>query len=347
MKVLKKICMLAAVFVMTAGLLACEAPSGSAEKKEDKLRIVATIFPEYDWVRNIIGENSEAVEVTLLLDKGVDMHSYQPSAEDILKVSAADLFIYVGGESDSWVEDALKETVNENQRALNLLEILGDLVKEEEIIEGMEDEHDHEHSDHAEEGEEEHEEHEEEHHGEPEVDEHVWLSLKNAGILVEKISEEIAAADPENAETYRKNAKSYQEKLAALDSTYSESAGKAPFKTLLFGDRFPFRYLTDDYGLGYFAAFPGCSAETEASFETVSFLSGKLDELKLPAVLVIEGSDQRIAKTIIENTEKGDQKILILDSMQGTSGSDLEDGVTYLSVMEKNLAVLAEALGLE
>ncbi len=319
----------------------------TANSDNDRLQIVTTIFPEYDWVMSILGDNPGNAEVTMLLDNGVDLHSFQPTADDIMKISKADLFIYVGGESDEWVEDALKEAVNKDMAVINLLEVLGDSVKEEEMAEGMqESEHEHE------EGEEEHDHDAEEaeghehgnEEGETEYDEHVWLSLRNTAVLTEAISKELQRIDKANAEVYKSNSDAYIEKLNALDKKYTETVSEAPVKTLLFGDRFPFRYLTDDYGLNYYAAFAGCSAETEASFETITFLSDKVDELSLHAVMTIEGDDHRIAETIVENTESKDQEILTMDSMQSTTSKDVKDGTTYLAVMENNLSVLKEAL---
>ncbi|MBQ6780556.1 MAG: zinc ABC transporter substrate-binding protein [Treponema sp.] len=313
---------------------------------DGKLKVVATIFPEYDWVRNILGEQADHAELTLLLDNGVDLHSYQPSVKDMAKLSVADIFVYVGGESDEWVEDALKTVRNKNIRVVNLLEVLGDKVKEEEIVEGMQveedDEHEHEGEEHHHEGEGHHHHDDEE---EIEYDEHVWLSIKNARLLCAAIAEELCAADEKNAAMYRKNLSAYDEKLAALDADYTAAVKSAVRKTLLFGDRFPFRYLTDDYGLHYYAAFVGCSAETEASFKTVAFLSAKADELSLPAVLQIETGDGKIAGTIIQNTKAKSAKILTLDSMQSTTAKQIAAGTTYLGIMEKNLAVLEEALG--
>ena len=325
-------------------LTACNA----AGAKSNKLQIVTTIFPEYDWVMNVLGDKASNADVTMLLDNGVDLHSFQPTASDIMKISSCDLFVYVGGESDGWVEDALKEAVNKNMIVIDLMDELGDTVKEEEIIEGMQGEdedHDHDHDDdhdYDEDHEGEHEHHHEE--GEVEYDEHVWLSLKNAQVLVKSISDALQKLDSANAETYKKNADSYIESLKALDADYKAAVDAASNKTILFGDRFPFRYMVDDYGLTYYAAFVGCSAETEASFETITFLSKKVDELSLPAVLTIEGKDKRVAETIIENTASKNQKVLTLDSMQSVSSSDIKNGTTYLSIMESNLSVLKEAL---
>ena len=322
---------LAAILLIVI-LSACSSAENEQKKTEEKkkIQIVTTIFPEYDWVKNILGENPADAEVTLLLDNGVDLHSYQPTADDILKISDCDMFIYVGGESDEWVEDALSEATNKDMKAVNLLEALGENVKEEEIVEGME----------SEEEEESNEEHEHEH----EYDEHVWLSLKNTTLLVDKIESELASIDSQNADIYKKNADTYKEKLNKIDDEYKSAADKANVKTLLFGDRFPFRYLTDDYGLGYYAAFAGCSAETEADFETVVFLANKVDELSVDTILTIDGSDRKIAETIKDNTKTKDQKIMTMDSMQSTTMNDINNGTTYLSVMENNLEVFKEAL---
>ncbi|MBO5604099.1 MAG: zinc ABC transporter substrate-binding protein, partial [Acidaminococcaceae bacterium] len=181
-------------------------------------------------------------------------------------------------------------------------------------------------------------------HDEVEYDEHVWLSLKNADLVCKAIANELAALDPKNAASYGANYDAYSKKLAALDGQYKEAVAKANVKTVLFGDRFPFRYLTDDYGLKYYAAFRGCSAETEASFETVAFLSKKMDELKLPAILTIEGRQHKLARTIVDNTRAKNRKILTMHSMQSVSDEEIKKGADYLKVMEENLKVLKEAL---
>ena len=324
--------MLAAI-LMAGCLSACKSGKRPAFANNDKIQIITTIFPEYDWVMNILGENPAGAEVTMLLDSGVDLHSYQPTADDIIRISNCDLFIYVGGESDKWVDDALKEATNKDMVVINLMDVLGDSVKEEEVVEGMqEEEHEHDEDEH---------EHED---AEVEYDEHVWLSLKNASVLVQKISDAIQTVDKNNAEVYKNNTTAYAEKLNALDAKYKETIDSASFHTLLFGDRFPFRYLTDDYGLNYYAAFVGCSAESEASFETIFFLAEKVDELSLPAIMTIEGTDHRIAETIVQNTKSKDQKILTLDSMQSVTAKDVENGTSYISIMESNLSVLKDAL---
>ena len=337
----------------------------TSENKTDdankKLSVVCTIFPEYDWIRELVGDKKDNYEITYLLDKGVDLHSYQPTAEDIAKIANCDLFVYVGGESDGWVKDALKESKNDKMQVVNLLETLGTNVKEEEVVEGMqeEDEHDHDHGkkedtdhedadhehEHKEDADHDHD-HEEDghHHDEVEYDEHVWLSLRNATSLVNELAVRLQTIDPENKDYYAGTAASYTAKLGDLDSRYLAAVKKAKNKTVLFGDRFPFRYLVDDYGLKYYAAFVGCSAETEASFETVAFLAKKADELKLNNVLVIENSDQKIAKKIVETTNAKDQKIVEMNSMQSVTADQIADGATYLGIMEANLKALEAAL---
>ena len=314
-----KAALLAAVLVLA--LSACAAPSGVGS--DGKLKIVTTIWPEYEWVTAILGDNPANAEVTLLIDSGVDPHSFQPAVADIMELYTCDLLLYVGGTSEAWVDKALQGEVDPGLVKLSLLETLPDELCTEETVEGMEHDHDHDHEGHD--------------HDTEEYDEHVWLSLRKAQTLVSAIAEKLAAVDGANAETYRANAADYIARLAALDAEYAAAVEASPHKTLLFADRFPFRYLTEDYGLTYYAAFPGCSAETEASFSTITFLAQKLEGL--PVALTIDGGDGSIARTVVENTKSG-AKILTMDSMQ----SAREDGDTYLSVMEENLNVLKQAL---
>ena len=546
------------IFALAGILLALGMGSAFAKKasNENKIKVVTTIFPEYDWAREVIGEKADDVELTLLLNNGVDLHSYQPSVKDIAKIQDADIFVYVGGESDEWVEDVLKNVKSPNQKVINLLEVLGDRVKAEEIVEGMEHEHHHGHDhdddehghddhdgdhhddhggDHHEHGHDhdeeiteadikprsvsefagewqslypvlmtgaldeyvefqaekksisvkdsraeieakwncriktikikgdeitliydngkkesgsykyagfatkkndqgkissirhkfslvkgngpkyvmlndhgykpvksvehfhiyfgnnnfdellttksnpffvdskldakgclanvmghekghdhgheahEHEYHHDEHghhhdHEDEEKDEHVWLSLKNAQILTSAICDALCQADSKNAGTYKKNLAAYNAKLSDLDSKYEAAVKAASKNTLLFGDRFPFRYLVDDYGLKYFAAFSGCSAESEASFKTIVFLSEKVNELGLNSVCQIESGNGKIAKTIISNSKNKKARVLTFDSLQSTTAKQIKKGATYYGAMEKNLEVLKEAL---
>ena len=468
-------------------LLALGMGSAFAKKASDenKVKVVTTIFPEYDWVKEIVGEKADDVELTLLLNNGVDLHSYQPSVKDIAKIQDADIFVYVGGESDEWVDDVLKNVKKPNQKVINLLEVLGDRVKAEEVVEGMEHEHHHDEHGHD------HDEHGHEHHGkevktfedhdvkdrnlsdwagewqspypfvldgsldeaweekaedgkktaaeykeyyktgyktdiasvsikgdkitykydngktvsakykyvgyfiqlwsggtkgamyrfertdkksdapkfieindhmiEPAKAEHFHLRMSNesfdaivdpekywptffpASMSAHEIGEHLSGHS-KNAGTYRKNLASYNAKLSDLDSKYEAAVKAASKNTLVFGDRFPFRYLVDDYGLKYFAAFSGCSAESEASFKTIVFLSEKVNELDLQRVCQIESGNGKIAKTVISNSKNKKAKVLVFDSLQSTTAKQIKKGATYLGAMEKNLEILKEAL---
>ncbi len=295
------------IFAAAVALFSC---AFAASKKS----IVCVTYPEYDWVMNILGDKAASFNVTLLQNNGTDLHSYQASIKDIAKISVCDMLVFVGGESDEWVEKAVAEAKNKNMIVVNMMESLGDKVKEEE------------------------------HHDEVEYDEHVWLSLRNAAALVEALAQKISELDSANAAAYKANAASYAKELLDLDAQYKAAVAAAAKKTILFGDRFPFRYLADDYNLKYYAAFVGCSAETEASFETVIFLAKKVDELGLNAVLTIEKSDKKIAKTIVSNTKKKSAEILEMDSLQSITQKDIKAGRSYLSAMKKNLEVLKKAL---
>ena len=355
----KKLTSVCLAIGMALGLTACGAGEDNDSSSNDKLQIVTTIFPEYDWVREIVGQGqssvdtspADSVEVSMLLDKGTDLHSYQPTAADIAKISTCDVFIYVGGESDAWVDDALKEALNKDMVVIDLMEVLGDSVKEEELVEGMECEEENEENEASEEDasetdEEEPQDGEGHHHDDRDIeyDEHIWLSIRNAETLTEKIAETLETKDAVNATAYKANAAAYIEKLSALDAEYQSAVDAKTVDTILFGDRFPFRYMVDDYGINYYAAFVGCSAETEASFETIVFLAGKVDELKLNNVCQIESGNGKIARTIIQSSKNKNAKVLTFDSLQSTTSKDVKKGATYLSLMQKNLEVLKEAL---
>lgn len=316
------------------------------DKKAGKRSIVCTSYPQYDWVKQVLGDKIKDYDVTLLIGEGVDLHSYQPSASDVAKISTADIFIYVGGESDGWVTKALKSAVNKKMQVINMLDVLGDRVKEEEVVDGMQhSEHHHDDGDDGEKHEDEYKGHD---HSEKtagvEYDEHVWLSLKNAKLLVKEIEKDLEVVDSKNKDTFKQNANSYIEKLNKLDGEYTKAVENGNKKTVVFGDRFPFRYLVNDYNIKYYAAFVGCSAETEASFKTISFLANKVDEENLNTILVIENSDEKIAKTIKNNTKSKDQKILVMDSLQSITNDELKGDYSYLKAMENNLKTLKEAL---
>ena len=327
-----------------------------ADSHENRLKIVTTVFPVYDWTKNVVGSDKNDIDITILLDKGTDLHSYQPTAQDIAKIAGCDVFVYVGGESDKWIEDVLDDADNYKMVVINLIDKLGDNVVSEEFREGMQtaehhDEHDRGHytgkncdQDDCDHDADEHKDGTHNYHGVDEADEHIWLSLKNAKLATQTIADEIAKADPKNKNSYMDNAKSYIKSLDSLDKNYKTMVEKSRKKTVLFADRFPFRYLVEDYGLEYFAAFSGCSAESEASFKTVKFLAEKADRLRLNAILVIENSNRDIAKAVIGNTKDKNKKILTMNSMQSINAGDVESGATYIKIMEDNLKVLKEAL---
>ena len=383
-KRIKALFMSTVLLIGTFSMLLLTGCSSDTGYDDDRISIVCTTFPQYDWLSQIIGDNSDKFRLTLLINGGVDLDSYQPSAKDMTKISSADVFVYVGGESDAWVLDAVRETKNKEMIKVNMMELISDRTKEEEVIEGMQESrfqfrhtHTHSHSaddhsdDHADEHSDDHTaddhadeytagdhsgDHSEDNHADDhsleaghshadediEYDEHIWLSLKNAAVLTQYLADIVKDLDKDNSQLYQDNADAYINKLAGLDSDYENVCENSKLKTVIFGDRFPFRYLVDDYGIDYYAAFAGCSAETEASFKTVTFLSGKIDEIGTGSILVIDGSDKRIANTIKGNTSQKNQQILTMDSKQ-SAGTDDAD-YTYLNVMSNNLVVLKQAL---
>ncbi|MBP5362824.1 MAG: zinc ABC transporter substrate-binding protein [Ruminococcus sp.] len=316
------------IAIATTLTLAVSAFVGCSSPSTDngKLDIVCSIYPVYDWTRNIIDTNSDNIELSYLMDSGADLHNYQPTADDMIRISDCDVFIYVGGESDKWVDGALSSARNKDMVVIDLMDILGNDIREEELKEGMEAP-----------------EEEEENEDGIEYDEHIWLSLKNAIKCTEAIANELEKADSKNSDVYQNNADAYIDQLSNLDNEFSEMTASAKNKTLIFGDRFPFRYLVDDYGLDYYAAFIGCSAESEASFETISFLAQKCDELGTDTIFTIEGSNCNIAKAIINVTKTKDQKIATLNSLQTVSSNPKSD-LEYISVMKSNFNTLKEAL---
>ena len=307
------------IFILILALCLALAAPAACGAEDDALDVVCTIAPLADWTRAVAGEGAP-VAVRTLLTGSADMHSHQASAADILALRGCDLLIYVGGESDRWVEEALAQSGGGAPAVLRLMDALADRALDETLLEGMEPADD------------------EDEPGAP--DEHIWLSLKNARVCCGAIRDALKAADPAGADGYDAAFAAYDAELLALDGAYEAAVTSAKRRTLLFGDRYPFRYLAEDYGLTCYAAFPGCSAETEASFATVVFLATKCDELDLPCVMTIEGGDQALARTIARSTASGERKILTLDSMQGAAAPDK----TYLDVMKSNLGVLEDAL---
>ena len=365
--------------------------SAPVAEENSRLQVVTTIFPQYDFARHIAGDRAD---VTMLLKPGEEVHSYEPTPQDIKKIQNCDLFIYVGGENDVWVENIL-DSVKGDQEGPQTVRLLA-LVEtySEEHLEGMmeekghdhdhehepegtaEEDHDHDHkadaSDQNTKGTDTHSTHVHSHEEEP--DEHVWTSPQNCVILIEKLTEEFCAADPVNAEYYRKNGDAYRKEFEELDARYRDMAASAPRKTILFGDRFPFRYLAEELGLTCYAAFPGCSSESEPSAATIAFLIDKAAEERLPVVFQIEFSNGNIARAISEAAElkmkinaakqaeessggennsglsaaeAGGMKIQVLQlhSCHNITADEFKSGQTCLSLMTKNLEALRTALG--
>ncbi len=384
----------------------------SHAKTDSKIHIVVTSFHELDWISHIIKGKEDRFTFKLLLDRGVDLHSYQPSIQDVVRISSADFFVHNGGVSDAWVKDILVNPRNPQLAVFNVMERLGSHVKMEVMVEGMQDGshaghshehhgkhgsqskhkdshdgkeykqgeknhtthakhegHNHEgcdHEDHKHEGHDheghkhkghghedhkheahKHEDHDHEKHTERYTghkDEHVWLSLKNAVIICQMLEKDIAKLDPANKEIYARNTQAYIQQLQALDANFDASIKALPRKTLIFADRFPFLYMMQDYGIDYYAPFQGCSAETEASFKTVSFLSKKIDEHDVNYVLIIDNGQKELATTVIHASKKAKARVLSLNSLQSITQKDRESGKSYMSFMQDNLDVLKKAL---
>ena len=315
--------------LILALLLPCAFGCGGSTD-DGKISIVCTLFPQYDWVRSIVGE-SDSISVTLLVKNGADGHSYQPTAADIMTISSCDMIVYLGADSDIWVQEALKRAKNDDTEKIELTELEG--ITLHNISSSS-----HDHGDH---GDHEHE------HGHV-FDEHIWLSLKNASVAIDALSESICAIDESNAELYRANAERYKNELLALDGEYSSAVASVgdsnPF--MLFADRFPFVYLLEDYEIEYAAAFEGCTTDVDAGFDTVLRLIKEADEHKISYIAVTETSDMALARTVAESA-KGDIQIIVLNSLQGVTASQLEGDLSYLSAMRENLRVISLALGIK
>lgn len=294
--------------------------------KQDGLKIVCTTFPQYDYVRNILGSDEN---VTLLISNGSDLHGFEPTAKDIVEIRTASMFVYIGGASDAWVERAVNATENPNLKSVAIMDYVEILsLKDIESLEFGEH-HEHDHSDH------------DHNHSPQDADEHIWLSIKNSIIITNALCDEICALDPEKADIYRANTASYVLKLKSLDNEYEKVFSESERDVLLFADRFPFGYLTHDYGIAHIAAFTGCSSESEVTAETFAHLIEHTNELSLPYVLILEGSDGKTAQTVCEATGA---KALTVDSCQTVSADDIANGANYLDIMAKNLEIFKEAL---
>lgn len=308
--------------VILAGCVKSNMPAANSEDSNKKINVVATTFAPYDFVREIAGDKAN---VTMLLPPGSESHSYEPTPQDIIRVQNCDVFIYVGGDSDEWVNKVLSSMDTSSMKIVTLMDCVA--LVDEEVVEGMEDENDVEADLGA--------------PAQPEYDEHVWTSPKNAKLIVQRISDALCEADSINADIYRTNTTAYIAKLNELDAAFQKVVDEGVRKTIVFGDRFPFRYFADAYNLSYFAAFPGCATQTEPSAATVSFLINKVKAENIPVVFHIELSNEKMADTICEATGA---KKLLLHACHNISKSDFQKGVSYLNLMTANVESLKEAL---
>lgn len=307
--------------VISIALCICTLCGCSSKRGEkEKLSVIATIFPAYDFAREIVGENAD---VTMLLAPGEESHTFEPTPRQMIDIQECDLFIYTGGESDKWVENLLSSKECEGVKTVRMIDCVE--AVEEEFKEGMQVDADHDY------------EHDHEH---TQYDEHVWTSPMNSVEIVKSITEALCETDADNAGTYNENFRIYSEKLIELDASFRKIADSIDNKTFVFADRFPFRYFADEYGFDYYAAFPGCSSNTEPSSKTMVFLIEKISEEKLPAVFCTEFSNQKIADTICSET--GAEKYTLY-SCHNVSQENFERGVTYIELMENNAKTLKEA----
>jgi zinc transport system substrate-binding protein len=323
---LKRLVVLGLAFVMLCGLAVplFTGCSTTTEQGSENLNIVCTTYPVYDWVTNLV-EGVDGVNVSYLLNDGVSSHSYEPSADDIIEIGKADLFIFNGGESEEWVESVLETANIEGQEVLCLMDYLKEANMAVPVphIEG---------STYFT---------EEEHEDDVEYDEHIWLSIKNAGSLVDVIAGKLSLMDSQNSGRYTSNSVNYIAKLTSLDDEYTSMTLSSPSNTWVFASMFPFAYMANDYGITTYAAFSGCSASSEVSFDTITFLSKKVDELGVTHVIVPVGNDTDIEETIAENTNAGSLEVVSIDTLHAITQEEADSGeVSYLSTMKNNLELL-------
>lgn len=297
----------------------------TTQTEKKSFNIVVTNFPCYDFVRAIT-KNDDNVSIKMLIRPGMDAHSYEPSPQDMVAIKESDLFFYVGGESDEWV-DNLTTDMNP-KRIVKMIDLVSHL-RPEEHVKGMQEEKGEEHEDH-----EEHEEHEE-------YDEHVWTSPQNAMEIVAGLNKKICSLDKTHESIFDKNAENYIKQIASVDSSFKRIVKNAKRKDIVVGDRFPLLYFAKEYGLTYSAAFPGCSEQTETSASTISYLIDKVKKNHNPVIFKIELSNGQIARTISEETGA---KVLTIQSMHNVSEEDFNKGETYVSIMRKNAQAIKEAL---
>lgn len=328
----KKIVSIILVCIILSGLVACSNHNSGIDAENGKVKIVAAMFAEYDFARQIVGEKGQ---VDMLMPAGSEIHSYEPTPQDIINIKNADIFIYGGGESEEWLDTVLDSIDTNSLKIISMMDICE--LYEEEIIEGMENDHVHDkNGDHV------HEENEDEHHHhDAEYDEHVWTSPLNAIEIIEELTKAVIEIDSENKEYYENNSSAYINEIKKLHQDFQDAVSKGKTKTLIFADRFPFRYFVEEYGFDYIAAFPGCSHDTEPSAKTIRYIIDKIKEDNVSVIFTIENSNQNVAETISNETGT---KILEFHSCHNVAKADFDSGVTYLQLMKKNLENLKEAI---
>ena len=318
-------------------IISCnDADKNNKEKTNDgKIKVVSTIFPIYDFTKNIAGDN---VNIQMIIRPGIEIHSFNATPADIINIQNSDVFIYIGGESEAWAEKVVDSMDTNGKKIIKLMDYVKAL--DEEIVEGMEHEEGHNHE--KESNHDEHEDYiEESHTHEGIYDEHIWTSPQNAKLMVTAICNALSEIDANNADLYNANADKYNQELTALDNEIKNTVASSKRKNIVFGDRFPFRYLAEEYGLEYRAPFTGCSSQVDASPKTIAYLIDYIKDNKIPYLYYIELSNEKIANTLIEQT--GAEK-LKLHSVQNVSKEEFDSGATYLSIMRDNLKSLKKGL---
>ncbi|WP_085169360.1 metal ABC transporter substrate-binding protein [Brachyspira hyodysenteriae] len=312
-----------------------DANKNNNKTSNGKINVVATIFPIYDFTKNIALDN---INLQMIIKPGIEIHSFNTTPADVIDIQNADVFIYIGGESEAWAEKIVSSMDTNNKKIVRLIDYVKAL--DEEIVEGMEHDEDHNHEEEAN-----HNEHEndigESHTHEGIYDEHIWTSPKNAQLMVTAICNALSEIDADNADIYKSNADKYNQELTALDEEIRNAVGSSKRKNIVFGDRFPFRYLAEEYGLEYRAPFTGCSSQVDASPKTIAYLINYIKDNKIPYLYYIELSNEKIANTLIEQTGASKLK---LHSGQNVSKEEFNSGITYLSIMRDNLESLKKGL---
>lgn len=308
MKLKRKLLAVITAAATVFSLCACSSESGYSNSDSGKLKIISTVFPPYDLARQIAGDNAE---ISILLPPGSEIHNYEPSAKDMIAIRNCDIFLYIGGENEQWVEKLINSNDTENVTAVKLIDYVPTLSEDE-------DEHDHDHD------------HEHEH----ETDEHIWTSPKNAQLMLSAVYDAICKVDPSNKQTYTKNKDAYAKQLSDLDNAYRSAVDNAKNKTIVLADKFPFRYLAHEYGLEFSSAFAACSDESEPGVSTMIKLTKTIKENNIPAVYYLEFSSTKIADTLCDET--GATK-LMLHSCHNVSKQDIENNVSYVDLMKQNL----------